>query len=224
MGIDGSGKSTQARLLAADLTAHGRPARYLQNAGGRRWLGRLATRLGRPDALALLGVRGVLLAEAVLRWLAIARTLLRATGEGRLAVMDRYAVCQYASIRAHSGRPARSRPSAAERLVRLAYRVFPDPDITFLLAVDPAVAYQRIEARGSDHETLAFLTAATAAYRSLPEYPGFVVIDANRGPDEVAAAIRAHLVDPTAVDPRPRVAPPGAGAVAAPAVSAAARS
>ena len=46
--------------------------------------------------------------------------------------MDRYAVCQYASLRARGAGPA------AERRARLAYRLFPRPDVTFLLAVDPA--------------------------------------------------------------------------------------
>jgi dTMP kinase len=65
--------------------------------------------------------------------------------------------------------------------------------VTFLLAVDPAVAYDRIESRGYDHETMDYLRAATGAYRALPEYRDFVVIDANRSPDEVAAQIHAHL-------------------------------
>ena len=68
--------------------------------------------------------------------------------------------------------------------------------MTFLLAVDPEMAYQRIEARGNDHEELAYLSAADAAYRSLPEYADFVVVDANGSPDEVTAALLAHLVPP----------------------------
>jgi len=101
-------------------------------------------------------------------------------------VMDRYAVCQYASIRAHGGH-------RWERFARLAYRVFPAPQLTILLTVDPAEAYRRIERRGTDHEELSYLVAADAAYRSLPEYAGFVVIDANQSPAEVTRAIQAQL-------------------------------
>jgi dTMP kinase len=187
VGIDGSGKTTQAHMLADQLASAGLPATYRRNAGGRRWFGRLATALGRQDADDLLGRRLMLVVESLLRWLAILRTLLRRSVTREIAIMDRYAVCQYASLRAHGAR------SAAERRARLAYRLFPKPDITFLLAVDPAIAHGRIESRGYDHEEMSYLRAATAAYRSLPEYNDFVVIDANGTPAEVNAAIRAHL-------------------------------
>lgn len=186
IGIDGSGKTTQAHRLAAALAAAGRPATYHRNAGGRRWLGRLAHRLGRSDAQRLVGRTGMLFVESVLRWLAIARALLGSAFTGRTAVLDRYAVCQYASIRAHGGR-------RGEWVARAVYRIFPSPQITFLLAVDPAEAYRRIELRGTDHESMHYLTAADVAYRLLPEYPTFMVIDANRTPDEVTREIRAHL-------------------------------
>jgi dTMP kinase len=187
VGIDGSGKTTQAHLLADELVAQGLPASYRRNAGGRHWFGRLAAALGRRDADDLLGRRPMLFLESLLRWLAILRTLLRRSVTGEITVMDRYAVCQYASLRARGARPA------AERRARLAYRLFPAPDVTFMLAVDPAVAYDRIESRGYDHEDLAYLQAATAAYRSLPEYGDFVVVDANGTPAEVAASLRAEL-------------------------------
>ena len=198
VGIDGSGKTTQAHRLAAALTAAGVPATYWQNAGGRRWFSRLARHLGQRDAQRLLGRAGLLAVESILRWLAIARALLRSALTGRVAVMDRYAVCQYASIRAHGGR------RAAERLARVAYGVFPAPAVTFLLAVEPGTAYQRIEVRGTDHESLEFLAGAAAAYRGLPEHDTFVTVDAGGTPDSVTAAIRAHLAGDPAL---PRLTP-----------------
>ena len=187
VGIDGSGKTTQAHVLADVLAAEGLPAVYRRNAGGRRWFGRLAAVLGRRDADDLLGRRAMLVVESLLRWLAILRTLLRRTVTREIAVMDRYAVCQYASLRAHGARPS------AERRARLAYRLFPRPDVTFFLAVDPEVAQDRIERRGYDTETLDYLRAATGAYRSLPEYRDFVVIDANGTPEQVTKALKAEL-------------------------------
>jgi dTMP kinase len=206
VGIDGSGKTTQAHRLADELAAQGLPAAYRRNAGGRRWFGRLATRFGRQDGEELLGRRLMLFVESLLRWLAILRTLLRRTVTRELTIMDRHAVCQYASLRARS---------TSERRARLAYRLFPRPDVTFLLALDPAVAYERIEARGYDHEEMSFLHSADAAYRSLPERRDFVVIDANGTPDDVAAALHAELAAwqsrPAAV-PAPRLPAVLAGA------------
>ncbi|GID55685.1 thymidylate kinase [Actinoplanes couchii] len=187
VGIDGSGKTTQARTVAAELAAAGFPAVYRQNAGGRHWFGRIAVMVGRTDAEDLLGRRGTLAVESVLRWFAIVRTLLRRAVTREIAVMDRYAVCQFASLRAHGARPA------AIRRARLAYRLFPQPDVMFFLAVDPEVAQDRIERRGYDTETMDYLMAADAAYRALPEYPRFVVIDANGTPEQVTKAIRTEL-------------------------------
>jgi len=186
VGIDGCGKTTQANRVAAELSDAGVPARYRQNAGGRAWFGHLARRLGRHDGTDLFGHTGMLLVESALRWLAMARTRSRSAVRRDVAVMDRYAVCQYVSIRAHNA-------GRGERLARLAFGVFPAPDVTILLAIDPAAAYRRIEARGTDHESLAYLTAADAAYRALPEAADFVVVDADRPPDAVTADVLAAL-------------------------------
>lgn len=187
VGIDGSGKTTQARTVAAELAEAGFPAVYRQNAGGRHWFGRIAVMLGRADAEDLFGRRGALAVESVLRWFAIARTMVRRAVRREIAVMDRYAVCQFASLRAHGARPA------AIRRARLAYRLFPSPDVTFFLAVDPEVAQERIEQRGYDTETMEYLRAADDAYRALPEFSRFVVIDANGTPEQVTKAIRAEI-------------------------------
>jgi dTMP kinase len=196
VGVDGAGKTTQAQLLAAWLTANGHRADYWQNAGGRRWFGRLARHVGLRDAQGLLGVGGMLLIESILRWLAIARALVRSKLRRRIAIMDRYSWCQYASIRAHgaaSGVPDDRRTRRREWLARRLYGLYPEPDLTCFLALSPGQAYARIEARGTDHEDLAYLTAADAAYRSLPESSRFVVIDANRSPAEVHRAIQAAV-------------------------------
>jgi dTMP kinase len=182
VGVDGAGKTTQAQRLAHWLTEQGRPADYWQNAGGRRWFGRLAGRLGRRDADQLVGPRGMLVIEGVLRWLSIARALLFSRLRGQIAVMDRYACCQYASIRAHHGR--------GEWLARRFFGLFPEPDVTFYMAVPVTQAYRRVQTRATDSEELADLAAADAAYRSLPEADRFVLIDAGGPPDDVQRALR----------------------------------
>ena len=62
------------------------------------------------------------------------------------------------------------------------------------LDVEPALAHQRIVARGTDEETLEDLVSLRDAYRSMPEYPGFVLLDADCPPAEVVARL-TRIVD-----------------------------
>lgn len=183
VGIDGSGKTTAAKALAGELAAVG--ARYFENAGGRPPLNWLARRLGRADAVDLFGPDRYQWIEQRVRWFALRRAVTWVDApapEQRVAVMDRYACCQYAAVRA--------RGQDGEPEIRARYARFRAPDLTVFLAVDPREAQRRVELRGRDHEELEHLVRADAAYRSLPEWPTFTVVDAGRGPSEVLASIR----------------------------------
>jgi dTMP kinase len=186
VGVDGSGKSTQAKLLARTLVGEGVRARYFENAGGRPVLDWIAHRLGKENGRALIGPRGVVATETFVRRLAIARSLRWARRTGGVAVMDRYAVCQYAVMRA--------RGDGGEPRVRAKFRRFPQPDIVVFFAVPPADAVERVALRGKDREELAHLVAYDAAYRALPEFATFEVLDASRSIDEVQAELR-RIVD-----------------------------
>ncbi len=192
IGIDGAGKTTVAKRLAAELTSTGRRARYFENAGGRPPLNWMARTRGHPDAEAWLGAgrleaieqrfRHVLMGLAV-RWS-------RLPGS-RVAVLDRWTVCQYAAMR------ARGRPDEA---ARQRYRDLPWPDLVVFLDIAPASARERLVVRGRDVDDLEWLEAADAAYRSLPEWPTFTVVDADRPVDDVLADLRA-LIGSTAGGP-----------------------
>jgi dTMP kinase len=195
IGIDGAGKSTQARWLADWLDASGTPARYHRNAAGRVFFGRLAQRLGRRDAEHLLGVRLFLLVETLIRGFVIGRALLLSRLTGTVAVMDRYTYCQYTSITVRGGRPGTA---------RLLFRLLPQPDLVFYLAVPPLVAQARVEARGKDHEDLDYLTASDAAYRGLPEAARYTVVDAGADPSTVQASLREALERDVLPDPARR--------------------
>ena len=65
--------------------------------------------------------------------------------------------------------------------------------MTVYLAVSPEEAHRRVEARGIDQESLAYLVASDAAYRSLPEFRSMVVVPSDGTPDQVAAGILGAL-------------------------------
>ncbi|MFF4894222.1 dTMP kinase [Micromonospora chersina] len=181
VGVDGSGKSTQARALARRLTARGVPATYFENAGGRPLWNRLAWALGRADGPALFGRTLYPALEATVRALAMARTVFVARLTGRTAVLDRWTWCQDVIMAARGDR--------GRRAVRAAYAIFPRPSVVCFLATSPEVAQRRVAARGIDTEELAHLRALDAAYRALPEFGSFVVLDGDGDPDGVAAAL-----------------------------------
>jgi dTMP kinase len=82
-----------------------------------------------------------------------------------------------------------ARGDRGRRAVRAAYAIFPRPTVVCFLGTSPVVAQRRVTARGIDTEELAHLRALDAAYRALPEFGSFVVIDGDGTPDEVAAAL-----------------------------------
>ncbi|WP_163553331.1 dTMP kinase [Candidatus Frankia alpina] len=181
LGVDGVGKTTQARLLARTLSAAGQPASYFENGGGRPIVDALARLLGRRDGPDLLGSRVHVAVEATFRGLAITRALALSRLTGRIAVMDRYTYCQYAVMRL--------RGDGDGRRVRAAYRRFPTPDLVVLFTVPAALAQQRVERRGRDHEELDRLIAFAEAYAGLPEAPTFHELPASATTDEVHTAL-----------------------------------
>ncbi|MCM3887165.1 thymidylate kinase [Frankia sp. R82] len=212
VGVDGAGKTTQARRLAAALSAAGQPARYHENGGGRPLLDPLARRLGRRDGPDLLGARGHLAVEATIRATAITIALVLSWLRGEIAIMDRYTYCQFATmrLRAHLatdndgtpaptgtippvGRPdgAGLQPAAArgEDLVRAAYRYLPVPDLVVWLTAPAEVARRRVELRGRDREDRDRLVAFAAAYASLPEAASFHQLPATGTPDDIHHAL-----------------------------------
>lgn len=186
LGVDGSGKSTQTRLLAEALRRDGIGAAAYTNPGGRPALNKFAQWLGKPDGRALIGARAVVALETAIRFVAIARALLLAGLTGRVAIMDRYTYCQYAIMRA--------RGDHGERIARRILGVFPTPDVTVVLEAPAGVATRRVELRGHDHEDPVYLTRLDAAYRSLPEFGAFAEVDAAGTIEDVQRSLHGVVV------------------------------
>lgn len=179
-GIDGSGKSTAARALVESVRSEGSSARLLANHAGRRTMSVWSARTG-----IRLPVRLMDAIETATRVLNVLLSHIQASRSDGLVVMDRHLHCQLA-LREAKGLPR-------GWFLPWLLGVLPAPDLHLHLDVHPAAAYQRITARGTDEESLADLTALRAAYRRLPEYPGFTVVDANGSADDVGRRLSAYV-------------------------------
>jgi dTMP kinase len=158
----------------------GGKALLLRNHAGRRNMTQWSERAGIPlrprlaDAL-----------ETVIRTVNVLVSHARARSFAGLVVMDRHLYCQLA-LRSVRGLPhGRFLPWLLRRL--------PAPDLVIHFDVTPEQALERILLRGTDSETLEELTALSEGYRALPEFPGFVRINAGGGQDEVLAALTAAI-------------------------------
>ncbi|WP_049828795.1 hypothetical protein, partial [Arthrobacter sp. RIT-PI-e] len=110
--------------------------------------------------------------ETIVRGFNAVLNEVRVRGFEGVIILDRGLVCQLALRR------ARGLPSGF--VLRWLQHLLPAPEVIvyFDLSVDEALA--RVNARGTDVETLAGLSALNAGYRELPEYAGFTLIDADR--------------------------------------------
>jgi dTMP kinase len=175
-GIDGSGKTTAARALVESARADGKNALLLANHAARRRLSLLSERFGWK-----LPPRAADIIETTVRLFNVLVNHARAHKFDGLVVMDRHLHCQLAMRQANGlGRG---------RLIPWLLGKLPTPDLAVYFDVDPRLAHQRVTARGTDNETLADLQAFRSAYRSLPEFDEFVVVDASGTPEQVLARL-----------------------------------
>jgi dTMP kinase len=188
-GIDGSGKTTQAELLAAGLAEAGRAVVATREPGG--------TELGeRIRALLLDGTPVTPWAEAALfaaaRAELVERVIYPVLREGGDVVCDRY----IDSSLAYQGI---ARNLGVERVLELNLQAARGllPDRTFLVLVDPAEAARRVH-HGPDRieaEGIEFQSAVDRAYRELAEmFPNRITtLDGTRPAAELARIVRDEL-------------------------------
>ncbi|AUZ36094.1 thymidylate kinase [Arthrobacter sp. PGP41] len=195
-GIDGSGKSSAARALVSAVEAEGGHALLLNNHAGRRSMSVLCAKLG----IRLPGSAADALETTFRMWNVLVNHL-RASRFDGLTVMDRHLYCQLAL--------RKTRGLGRGRLLPWLLNVLPAPDAVVHLEVDPEVAHHRIVERGTDAETLEDLVAFADAYRALPEFSGFLKVDASVPVPEMAqrlACVIRQLAPPTTA---PQPAPHG---------------
>lgn len=188
VGIDGAGKTSQVGRLAEWLEGLGSPTRLFLNQTQlpvRQALDAIAREDGFPGHLDMIGADTIRLISACAKLSALAPVGDVLRTPRAVAIADRYTVCQYAAVRLQK--------ADNEEFLRRLNRGLPEPDLTLFLDVEPAVAQERIRRRGIDEETLEFLVDYREAYRSLPEFDDFVVVDGNGSFDEVQELLRKEI-------------------------------
>ena len=194
-GIDGSGKSTQARLLAERLRAAGKVVTLTREPGGSAGAEEIR-------ALVLQGAADRWSAETEILLFTAARrdhlekTIRPALARGEVVITDRFAD----STRIFQGITRGDLSETVDRLHDL--MIGTEPDLTLLFDLNPAEGLARANARAGiemrfEDMGLQFQTAARAGFLALSKrFPDrFRVIDGGRPMDQVAAEV-GKIVQP----------------------------
>jgi dTMP kinase len=185
-GVDGSGKSTQARLFAQRLGA-----RLTREPGGSTGAEQIRRLLVEGDSARWSPETEILLFTAARRD-HLEKTILPALAAGEVIVSDRFAD----STRVYQGA---ARAALRETVDRLhAAMIGIEPDLTFVIDLDPDVALARGLARKSGEDRFESLGAAfqhrlRAGYLALAaQFPHRVrVIPGDAAPEVVAETVHA---------------------------------
>jgi dTMP kinase len=189
-GIDGSGKSTQARRLAETLRSQGHAVTLTREPGGspgaeeiRRLVLEGATDRWSPET-------EILLFTAARRD-HLEKTIRPALARGEIVITDRFAD----STRIFQGITRGDLSATVDRLHDLMIGV--EPDLTLLIDIDPAIGLSRATTRAGtelrfEDMGLAFQSRAREGFLALvARHSRFCVIDGAHPPDTVAAAVLA---------------------------------
>jgi dTMP kinase len=174
-GIDGSGKSTQARLLAETLRAAGHEVVLTREPGGSpgaEEIRRLVLE-GDPDRWS--PETEILLFTAARRD-HLEKTIRPALARGAVVITDRFAD----STRMYQGISRGDLAGVVDRLHTLMIGI--EPDLTFLIDLPADIG-------------LDLQTKMRAGFLILAKAPRFRVIDGTRAPDQIAGEIAAIATD-----------------------------
>ncbi|HIF76601.1 MAG TPA: dTMP kinase [Sulfitobacter sp.] len=196
-GIDGSGKSTQARLLADHLTAQGHDVVLTREPGGSPGAEEIRALVLQGDPDRWSAQTEILLFTAARRD-HLERTIRPALEAGKIVICDRFAD----STRMYQGLSRGDLRQMVDDLHALMIGV--EPDLTLLIDMDPANGLERALSRQTAEERfedfgVELQAKMRAGFLSLAEEfsDRFQVIDGGRDIDSVArdvtTTVTAHL-------------------------------
>lgn len=192
-GIDGSGKSTQARALADGLRAQGRDVVLTREPGGSDGAESIRRLLVEGDPDRWSAETEILLFNAARRD-HVEKTIRPALGAGKIVITDRFAD----STRVYQGAARAHLRPLVDQLHVLVIGL--EPDLTFVIDMDPETALMRGLARKSGEDRfeelgLGFQEALRTGFLDLARAnpARMQVIDGARAPDLVAADVAARM-------------------------------
>jgi dTMP kinase len=190
-GIDGSGKSTQARLLADTLRAQGIEVVLTREPGGSAGAEEIRALVLQGDPDRWSACTEILLFTAARRD-HLERTILPALAAGKVVICDRFAD----STRMYQGLSRGDLRAMVDQLHSLMIGV--EPDMTLLIDMDPAQGLSRALSRQTAEERFEdfgedLQKAMRAGFLALAQEfsDRFVVIDGARAIDVVAAEVQS---------------------------------
>jgi dTMP kinase len=182
-GIDGAGKTTQARMLAEWLERAGLAVLLTKEPTSGRW-GRIIRESASSGRLSPQEELHAFLED---RREHVALELGPALAAGTIVIIDRY----YFSTAAYQG----ARGWDPEELLQQNEAFAPQPDLLLLLEVSPAVGVARVrgrEGKGNLFEHEEDLAASAKIFAAI-DRPYLRRVDGTKTPDEIATQIRRHV-------------------------------
>src|ERR1700677_979877 len=193
-GPDGSGKSTQARILAERLRGQGRPVLESVEPGGTP-IGQQIRRILLDSSNQELTATAELLLMFAARAQNVEQWILPALAQGKIVISDRFTDSSLAYQGAGRGLGAKT----VLDLDRIACHGL-TPDITFCIDIDSETGLARAQARGGaetrlEEQAIEFHHKVREAYHALAgnEPQRFRLIDGNGTPEAIAAKIWIQL-------------------------------
>lgn len=192
-GPDGSGKSTQARLLARALEERGERVTETREPGGTE-VGEAVRELLLGPAMAHASPLTMVFLLSASRAELVARVIRPALADGCYVIADRFAD----STLAYQSYGLGVDPHAVRTLTDIATGHL-SPDVTVYMDIDPEIGASRAAGRGSsnwlDERAIAFHRSVHAGYLKLiAESPErWIVVDGNGPPNVIHDAILRRL-------------------------------